>query len=310
MANYLSPDALVDTNRVIQHMKNKRLRIVECDGDPVLYSQGHIPGAVRLDTQTELEDERTRDLIRPAAFEALAGRLGIDNDTEVVFYGDQHNIQACYAYWVFRSFGHDKLKILNGGREKWLADGQKLTHDVTDVPPARHTTKRMLTDFRALRDDVLRHIGGPENRRSERRPDGRALIDDRTRAEFEGVFAQESGYPQRFVRSGHIPGAANVPFTEILRHDGTFKSVDEIKRVLDMRGIAPDMDVVVYTRIGERASLMWFVLHELLRFPRVRVYDGSWTEWGNTVGLPIEAGAVLPIPPRTVPGTRTAMPRA
>lgn len=302
MPNYLAPGVLVDSDWVGRHLQDANVRILECDSDPTLYDTGHLPGAVRLDTQTELQDMRTRDLIGLDAFEALAGRLGIGNDTEVVLYGDQNNIQACFAYWVFRSFGHDRLRIIDGGRSKLLLEGRAFTRELPKVPRRTYRATGARDRFRAMRDDVLRLIGGPGVRHRHPRVNGHALIDDRSRDEFEGVFAPNSAYTQRFLRAGHIPGAANLPFRNLLQQDGTFRSIDEIIRLLAAKGISPDADVVVYTRIGERAALMWFVLHELVGFTRVRVYDGSWTEWGNTVGMPIESGAVLPVPTRPTMG--------
>jgi thiosulfate/3-mercaptopyruvate sulfurtransferase len=299
MAKYLAPDALVDTTWLSQHGNNANLRVVECDVDAALYGEGHIPGAVKLDCQTELVNRNTRDLISLTDFEKLAGRLGISETHRVVFYGDQHNIMACYAYWVFKQFGHDDLKVLDGGRDTWLANGLTLTRETPTVVPVKFKARRIAQELRALRDDVLDHIGNPDpTMPSARMDDDRALVDDRTREEFEGVFAMDSGYPPRFLRSGHIPGAANVPYLELLSDDGTFKSIDEIKKILGKKGVTAEKDTVVYTRIGERASLMWFVMHELLGYPKVRTYDGSWTEWGNTIGLPIEAGKVVPISAR------------
>jgi thiosulfate/3-mercaptopyruvate sulfurtransferase len=313
MTSYLIPDALVDTAWVDQHSNDTNLRILECDSDPTLYAQGHIPGALRLDTQGALLDANTRDLISANQFQVVVERLGISNSTEVLFYGDQFNIHACYAYWVFRSFGQKALHVLNGGRAKWISDGRRLAHQVPTVEPGRFKARMLSKEFRALRDDVLQLIGYPERLAPRSRMQGRALLDDRTRAEFEGVFAPDSGYPPRFLRAGHIPGATNVPWRDLLNPDRTFKSDDAIKEILKANGITKDKDVVVYTRIGERASLTWFVLHELLGYPKVRTYDGSWTEWGNTVGVPIENGSVVAVPARQVrsrEGRQAAIPSA
>jgi thiosulfate/3-mercaptopyruvate sulfurtransferase len=313
MSSFLAPDVLVDTTWVTQHMNDNKVRIVECDSDPNLYSMGHIAGAVRLDCQGELVDKNTRDLIGVDQFQKLAQRLGISNTSEVVFYGDQHNIQACFAYWVFRSLGHEKLKILDGGRTRWVANGLKLSRETTLVTPGHFEARPMLKQFRALREDVLKHIGPTGTATRKAKSEGRTLVDDRTEPEYRGVFAADSGYPPRFLRAGHIPGATNVPWNELLSADGTFKTSDEIRKIFSTKGITPDQDIVVYTRIGERASVTWFVLHELLGFPRVRTYDGSWTEWGNTVGMPIENGAVVPIPTgpmRSTVGRQGAMPTA
>jgi thiosulfate/3-mercaptopyruvate sulfurtransferase len=302
MTNYLNPDVLVDTKWLAQHLTDTNVRIVECDTDTTLYGKGHIRGAVSLDCQSDLVDTQTRDFLGRRQFEELAGRMGIADDTTVVFYGDQQNMLACYAYWVFRVYGHDKLRLLNGGRDHWIKDGQTFTREMPVIKPTKFRAKDQAHEFRALREDVLRHIGNPDAHRPKVKLDGRALIDDRTPAEFDGQFRIESDYPPRFMRTGHIPGAANIPYTDLLRADGTFKSGEEIERLLVAKGITPDKDVVVYTRIGERSSVMWFLLHELLGYKKVRNYDGSWTEWGNMVGMPIESASVVPIPPRTATG--------
>ncbi|HNX51494.1 MAG TPA: sulfurtransferase [Thermoanaerobaculaceae bacterium] len=294
-----APDVVVDTLWLATHLDAPNLRIVECDADSRLYDHGHIPGAVRLDCQADLVDLASRDLVSRDELEALAGRLGIGNGTDVVFYGDEHNILACHAYWVFRLFGHTRMKILNGGRTRWIADGQRLVRDVPRVAVSRYMSIDRTQEFRALREDVLRHIGWPDPRFPRVNLIGRALVDDRSPAEYEGQFRPDGEYPARFRRSGHIPGACNLPWRELVRADGTFRTTEEIKRVLVRKGLTPEKDIVVYTRIGERSSLVWFVLHELLGFPKVRNYDGSWTEWGNMVGMPIESSALVRIPPNT-----------
>jgi thiosulfate/3-mercaptopyruvate sulfurtransferase len=302
MANYLNPDVLVEPKWLNQHIDDKNVRIVECDADMTLYEKGHIPGAVKLSCQTDLVDMQTRDFVGRLQFEELAGRLGVTDDTTVIFYGDQQNMLACYGYWVFRLYGHEKLKILNGGRDRWMSEGQQLVRDTPTIKPTKFRAKEHLHEFRALRDDVLSLIGNPGRNTRTTKLTGRALIDDRTPAEFDGQFKLESDYPPRFLRTGHIPGAANVPYTDLLRPDGTFKTPEEIQKLMVTKGITPDKDIVVYTRIGERSSVMWFLLHELLGYPKVRNYDGSWTEWGNTVGMPIENASVVPIPLRMTTG--------
>lgn len=289
-------EAVVDSLWLIKHLGDPGVRIVECDVDGGLYEHGHIPGAVRLDCQTDLVEFATRDIVCPIEFEEVASRLGVTNDTEVVFYGDQHNILACHAYWVFRLFGHTRMRILDGGRTRWIADGQRLVKDLPEVPATEYKAEDQTRRFRAMREDVLRHIGGPDLHVLKLRLIGRAIVDDRSPAEFKGEFQAGAGYPARYARGGHIPGATNLPCRELVRVDGTFKSEVEIARSLARAGITPDKDIIVYTRIGERSALTWFVLHELMKFPRVRNYDGGWTEWGNIVGLPIEDGAVVPVP--------------
>lgn len=297
MVSFPAPDSVVDTLWLTTNLHAPNLRVVECDADPRLYEHGHIPGAVRLDCQADLVDLGTRDLVDRDEFESLAGRLGIANDTDVVLYGDEYNILACHAFWVFRLYGHTRLRLLNGGRTRWIADGQRLVKDIPTVPHARFMALTRSRELRALREDVLRHIGWPDPRCPKVSLFGRVLVDDRTPAEFDGQFQSDGRYPARFRRAGHIPGACNVPWRDLLRADGTFRSLEEIKRTLTRKGIVPEKDIIVYTRIGERSSLMWFVLHELLGYPKVRNYDGSWTEWGNMVGMPIEHGALVRVPP-------------
>lgn len=297
MVSYPAAEVLVDTLWILRHLEDPGIRIVECDVDPGLFDSGHIPGAVKLDGQADLAEFATRDMVDRNEFEDLAGRLGIANDTEVVFYGDEHNLLACHAYWVFRVFGHTRMRILNGGRARWIADCQRLVRDQTVVTPTRYFSQDRSGEFRARREDVLRQIGGPDLHALRLRLIGRAIVDDRSPAEFQGQFQAGAGYPARFSRAGHIPGATNLPWRELMRVDGTFRSADEIIRALARRGLTPEKDIIVYTRIGERSAVTWFVLHELMGFPRVRNYDGGWTEWGNIVGLPIEEGALVPVGP-------------
>jgi thiosulfate/3-mercaptopyruvate sulfurtransferase len=291
MADYANPAVLVDTQWVAEHPGDPKIRIVESNEDILLYDVGHIPGAVKVDWHADLNDPRVRDYVDAEDFEKLLRRLGIANDTTVVFYGDRHNWWACYAYWVFRLFGHENLKILNGGRKKWIDEGRAITRDVPYFPAANYRVGKAHREIRAFRDDVLEHIGRPDPRaRNVQVPAGRALVDVRSPGEYGGTLLHMPDYPQEgALRGGHIPGAANIPWASAMRtEDSTFKSADEIKTLYEGNGITPDNDVVVYCRIGERSSLTWFVLHELMGYPKVRNYDGSWTEWGNVVGLPIE----------------------
>jgi thiosulfate/3-mercaptopyruvate sulfurtransferase len=291
MGDYVNAEVLVETSWVAEHLNDPALRIVESDEDILLYEVGHVPGAVKTDWHTDLNDRRVRDYIDAPDFERLMGRLGVANDTTIVFYGDRHNWWACYAYWVFRLFGHEKLKIMNGGRKKWIDEGRPLQRD---IPAYSHTTYHVADvhrDIRAFREDVLAHIGRPNPRaRSVEIPAGHALVDVRSPGEYAGTLLHMPDYPQEgALRGGHIPGASNIPWaTAVRQEDSTFKSADEIRAIYEGKGVTPDQDVVVYCRIGERSSLTWFVLHELMGFPRVRNYDGSWTEWGNVVGLPID----------------------
>jgi thiosulfate/3-mercaptopyruvate sulfurtransferase len=291
MAEYANPEVLVDTAWVADHLNDPNIRIAESDEDVLLYDVGHIPGAVKVDWHTDLNDRRVRDYVDASDFEQLMRRLGIGNDTTVVFYGDKHNWWAAYAYWVFRLFGHPNLKIMNGGRKKWADEGRPMTREVPQYRPSEYRVQTTHREIRAFRDDVLEHIGRPSPRaRRVELPAGHALVDVRSPGEYSGTLLHMADYPQEgALRGGHIPGAVNIPWaTAVRQEDSTFKTADELRQIYGQQGITPDKDIVVYCRIGERSSLTWFVLHELLGYSRVRNYDGSWTEWGNVVGLPIE----------------------
>ncbi|HYF63015.1 MAG TPA: sulfurtransferase [Herpetosiphonaceae bacterium] len=292
MSEYVNPDVLVSTAWVAEHLNDPSVRLVESDEDILLYEVGHIPGAVKINWQDDLNDTRIRDYIDGDHFAALMGRFGIASDTTVVFYGDKNNWWACYAYWVFKLMGHENLKVMNGGRKKWIDEGRELTRAL----PAHATTAYQAgtphPEIRAFRDDVLEHIGRPNPRQPAiDLPAGRTLVDVRSPDEFTGKKLHMPEYPQEgALRGGHIPGAANIPWGKAVNEDGTFKSADEIKALYEGAGITPDADTVVYCRIGERSSLTWFVLHELMGYAKVRNYDGSWTEWGNLVRAPIVRG--------------------
>ncbi len=279
MAQYAHPEVLVDTDWVAQHLNDSNIRIVESDEDVLLYELGHVPGAVEIDWHVDLQDAVVRDYINKRGFEALMASRGIANDTTVVFYGDKNNWWATYALWVFSLFGHEKVKIMNGGRQKWIAENRPLSKETPHYPSTRYVAKdRDDTKIRAFRDQVMRHVGA-----------GNPLVDVRSPQEFTGELLHMPSYPQEgALRGGHIPGARNIPWSKAAREDGTFKSADELKDLYQTQGIAPDKDIITYCRIGERSSHTWFVLQYLLGYPRVRNYDGSWTEWGNLVGAPIE----------------------
>lgn len=282
------PDVLVSTEWVVQHLGDPKIRIVESDEDVLLYDLGHIPGAVRVDWHIDLQDPVVRDFVSPAAFESLMSRLGIANDTTVVFYGDKSNWWAAYAYWLFKLYGHGPAKLMDGGRKKWEAEGRPMTREVPSNPPVTYRVETPVPDIRAFRSDVLAHI---QERGTPSQPSGRALVDVRSLAEFMGELTHMPEYPQEgALRAGHIPGAQSIPWGQAANPDGTFRSAAELRHLYADRGITPDKDVIVYCRIGERSSHTWFVLHELLGFERVRNYDGSWTEWGNSVGVPVERG--------------------
>lgn len=277
---YVHPEYLVNTNWVAEHLDDPQVRIVESDEDYLLYETGHIPGSVKVDWFTTLQDSVRRDFLSRNEFEALCAKLGIGNDTTVVFYGDRNNWFACYAFWLFEYYGHQKLKIMDGGRAKWIDEGRPVTRDVPIVPQTTYQAKEADHSIRAFRDEVLRHV-------SEREP----LVDVRSVQEYTGELLHMPNYPQEgAMRGGHIPGAKNIPWSKAVREDGTFKSEEELRKMYEDQGIKPDEEIIAYCRIGERSSHTWFVLKYLLGYPNVKNYDGSWTEWGNLVGAPIEKG--------------------
>lgn len=279
MAEYVHPEVVVSTDWVSGHLSDPNIKIVESDEDVLLYEVGHIEGAVKIDWQTDLQDQVVRDYVDKAKFEKLLSEKGIANDTTVVFYGDKNNWWACYAYWVFKLFGHEKALVMDGGRQKWVAEGRPLTKDVPGYPKTAYKVSRVDESIRAFRDDVVKHMGSKK-----------PLIDVRSPKEFTGELLHMEAYPQEgALRGGHIPGAKNVPWATAVKEDGTFKSADDLKAIyMDDKGLKKGDDVIAYCRIGERSSHTWFVLTYLLGFDKVRNYDGSWTEWGNLVKAPIE----------------------
>ncbi len=279
MAEYVHPEVVVSTDWVSGHLNDPKIKIVESDEDVLLYEVGHIEGAVKIDWQTDLQDQIVRDYVDKAKFEKLLSEKGIANDTTVVFYGDKNNWWACYAYWVFKLFGHEKALVMDGGRLKWVAEGRPLTKDVPGYPKTAYKVSRVDESIRAFRDDVVKHMGAKK-----------PLIDVRSPKEFTGELLHMEAYPQEgALRGGHIPGAKNVPWATAVKEDGTFKSADDLKAIYeDGKGLKKGDDVIAYCRIGERSSHTWFVLTYLLGFDKVRNYDGSWTEWGNLVKAPIE----------------------
>ncbi|HUK12554.1 MAG TPA: sulfurtransferase [Thermoanaerobaculaceae bacterium] len=298
MENREKQPVLVDPAWVEEHLERNGMRIIDCTTDERAFRKGHVPGALRLDWDVDLTNPQTRDLIGKKEFEQLVRRLGIANDTTVVFYDDLRNLGACHAYWVFRYYGHEKARILNGGRMRWESEKRRLVAEVPAVTPTSYTVTRVCPEFRALRQDVLQHIGSPDPTASSFRiPNGHVVLDDRTPAEFDGKVETDAEYPLRTLRGGRIPGALNIPFSDLLDDHGTFHRGDEIKKILLSKGVTPDKDIVVYTRIGERSATTWFVLHDLLGYSKVRNYDGAFAEWGNMVGMPVEHAA-HPIGPR------------
>ncbi len=277
--NYANPEMLVSTDWVAQHLNDPKIRIVETDEDVLLYDIGHVPDSVKIDWHTDLNDPIVRDYLDAERFSALLQAKGISEDTTVVFYGDKNNWWACYALWVFKLFGFTDTRIMNGGRKKWIDEGRELNKTVPTYPKTTYRApSRDDRKIRAFRQDVQAHL-------AKHLP----LVDVRSPGEYSGQLLHMADYPQEgALRGGHIPGAKNIPWAKAVAEDGTFKPAAELKELYGSQGITPDKDVVAYCRIGERSSHTWFVLTYLLGYPRVRNYDGSWTEWGNLVGAPIE----------------------
>ncbi len=284
MSEYAHPEALVTTDWVAEHLDDPTVRIVESNEDVLLYSTGHVPGAVHIDWRGDLQDQTVRDYISPAEFAALCSRNGIGPETTVVFYGDKSNWWACYALWAFQLFGHQNVRVMDGGRDKWKAEGKPMTREVAKPAAVEYAepAERKDAEIRAFFEDALAQSEA-----------GKPLIDVRSPGEFVGEVTHMPEYPQEGVlRGGHIPGAKSVPWKKATNDDATFKSAAELRALYeDEIGLKPGEDVVAYCRIGERSSHTWFVLKYLLGYESVRNYDGSWTEWGNRVRAPIAKGA-------------------
>jgi thiosulfate/3-mercaptopyruvate sulfurtransferase len=284
--DYAHPGRLVSTDWLADQLKQgadgtRGLVVLESDEDVLLYDSGHIPGALKVDWHTDLNDPVTRDYVNGERFAQVLGGRGIGRETTVVIYGDKSNWWAAYALWVFTLFGHEDVRLLDGGRAKWVAEGREMTRDVVAPTAVDYPViERNDAPIRAFRDDTLAHIGQP-------------MVDVRSPGEFSGELLHMPDYPQEgAMRGGHIPGARSVPWARAANEDGTFKSRPDLEAIyLTEQGLAPADDVIAYCRIGERSSHTWFVLTHLLGFEKVRNYDGSWTEWGNAVRVPIEVGA-------------------
>ncbi|MBI1803314.1 MAG: sulfurtransferase [Ignavibacteriae bacterium] len=281
MQLYANPEVLVSTDWVDQHRADPGVVIAEVDVDTNAYNEGHVPGAIGWNWQTQLCDVVRRDIISKEDLEKLLSLGGVSNDTMIVLYGDNNNWFAAWAFWQLKMYGHNNVRIMNGGRKKWLAEGRGITKDA----PQRKTEHYKISDFhknfRALRPQVEEALHG----------NGSVLVDVRSNDEFTGKILSPPGLPETCQRGGHIPGAKNIPWGLACNNDGTFKSQEELKALYEEKGVTPDKNVIAYCRIGERSSHTWFVLKYLLGFKNVSNYDGSWTEWGNMVGAPVEKGA-------------------
>jgi thiosulfate/3-mercaptopyruvate sulfurtransferase len=272
-------DVLVETQWVEDHLNDDSIRIVEVDENPALYAEAHIPGAIGFDWKRDLQDQVKRDFLGPAEFGELLGSRGISNDHTVVLYGDRNNWFAAYTYWYLNYYGHDNVKLVNGPREKWISEGRPTSTDLPSYDAQQFTAQEGDDAIRAKRDEVLSALDQSTK-----------LVDVRSPQEFSGELIAMAGYEQEGAqRSGHIPGAASVPWAQAVQEDGTFKSADDLRELYSSKGVISDGDpVIAYCRIGERSAHTWFVLHELLGKDDVKNYDGSWTEWGNLVNVPIE----------------------
>ena len=278
---WYNPKALVSTEWVENNINNPNVRIIEVDYDPSNYYLGHIPNASLIDWKKDMNDPLVRDIVNKKQFEELMGKLGITNETTVVLYGDFNNWFAAFAFWVFKYYGHDDVRLMNGGRKKWIEEDRPLTKDIPVFKQTIYTAKEPNEHIRAYLDYVkssLNYVGIDK-----------ILIDVRSPKEFTGEILAPPEYPNEGgQRGGHIPKAINIPWSLVVNEDGTFKSYEEIKQLYEKHGVKEDKEIIVYCRIGERASFTWFVLTQLLGYKNVKVYDGSWSEWGNIVKLPIE----------------------
>ncbi|MFN2465580.1 MAG: sulfurtransferase [Candidatus Dormibacteria bacterium] len=286
MSDYANPDALVTTDWVSQHLHDGTIRLLEVDEDTDAYERGHIPGAASLHWRNELQDAVIRDFVDQQKFEKLMSSKGVGTDDQVVLYGGNNNWFAAYAYWYFKLYGHNNVRLMNGGRKKWELEGRELTADKPALSGTQYSAKAADTSIRALRDEVIAKVGKTP------------MVDVRSPDEFSGKLSAPAHLPQEQAqRNGHIPGAKNVPWSKAANEDGTFKSADELRALyMEDQGLDAGTETIAYCRIGERSSHTWFVLRELLGFENVKNYDGSWTEYGSLVGVPIEKTVEEPAP--------------
>jgi thiosulfate/3-mercaptopyruvate sulfurtransferase len=279
MADYAHPEVLVTTDWVASHLNDPNLRLIEVDVDTSAYDQGHIPGAVGWNWQTQLQDTVRRDLADQRNFGHLAGSAGLTPETTVILYGDNNNWFAAWGFWQLKYYGHKDVRLMNGGRKKWLEEKRQLSTDAPRIQATSYTAKSPETSIRAKRDDIFFVL--------ERRSPAQ-LVDVRSPDEFSGKVIAPPGMTETAQRGGHIPGAASIPWAQAVAEDGTFKPADALRQLYGGKGVTGEQEVIAYCRIGERSSHTWFVLKYLLGYKNVRNYDGSWTEWGNLVGAPIE----------------------
>jgi thiosulfate/3-mercaptopyruvate sulfurtransferase len=279
MTEYAHPEVLVTTDWVASHLNDPNLRLIEVDVDTSAYDQGHVPGAVGWNWQTQLQDTLRRDLADQRSFGQLAGNAGITPETTVILYGDNNNWFAAWGFWQLKYYGHADVRLMNGGRRKWLEEKRALSTDAPKVQPAAYSAKSPEASIRARREDIFSVL---EKRSAAQ------LVDVRSADEFSGKVIAPPGMTETAQRGGHIPGAASIPWAQAVAEDGTFKPADALRQLYGGKGVTGDQEVIAYCRIGERSSHTWFVLKYLLGYKHVRNYDGSWTEWGNLVGAPIE----------------------
>jgi thiosulfate/3-mercaptopyruvate sulfurtransferase len=279
--DYANPQVLVSTDWALENLSDKFLRFIEVDVDTTQYEQGHIEGAVGWNWQSQLQDPVRRDILSQEQLEALLREAGVTSETTLVLYGDNNNWFAAYAFWLLKYYDHKDVRLIDGGRKKWLAEKKPLTKEISNYEKTAYTVTNVNSNLRALRDDVFGILNNPQY----------GLVDVRSVDEFTGKIIAPPGLPETAQRPGHIPGAQNIPWSQTVNEDGCFKTANELQALYEGKGITPDLsEVITYCRIGERSSHTWFVLKYLLGYPKVRNYDGSWTEWGNMVNAPIERG--------------------
>ena len=279
MSEYTHPEVLVSTQWAAEHLNDPKVRLIEVDVDTTAYDQGHIPGAEGWNWRTQLQDNVRRDLIQKSALEELLGKSGISNDTTILLYGDNNNWFGAYAFWQLKYYGHRDVRLIDGGRKKWVAEKRPLTSDRAKVTPATYHASGPDESIRARKEQIFAALG---------QKNGSRLVDVRSADEFTGKIIAPPGMSETAQRGGHIPGAANIPWSQAANEDGTFKSPDALRQLYESKGVHGNEEVIAYCRIGERSSHTWFALKYLLGYKDIKNYDGSWTEWGNLVGAPIE----------------------